>query len=49
MKINHLILNDTGRWTKSNVAEKKLTLISEPLDENRQLTLLHSMFGDSIH
>ena len=43
-----MILNDTGRGTKPNVTEKTLTLISEPLVENRQLTFLHSMIRDSI-
>ena len=43
-----LILCDTGGGSKPNVTEKKLTLISEPLDEDRLLTLLHSMIRDGI-
>ena len=43
-----LILYNTGRGSKQNVTEKTLTLISEPLDEDRQLALLHSMIRDSI-
>ena len=33
---------------KANIAEKMLTLISDPLDEDRLLTLLHSVIRDSI-
>ena len=43
-----LILYDTGRGSKPNVTEKTLTLISEHLDEDRLLALLHSMIRDSI-
>ena len=37
-----------GRGSKPNVTRKNVTLISEPLDEDRLLTLLHSMIRDSI-
>ena len=43
-----MILYDTGRGSKPNVTEKTLTLISEPLDEDRLRTLLLSMIRDSI-
>ena len=43
-----MILNDTGGGSTPNVTEKTLTLISEPLDEDKLLTLLHSMIRDSI-
>ena len=33
-----LILEDTGRGSKPNVAEKMLTLMSGPLDEDRLRT-----------
>ena len=42
------ILDDTRRGSKPNVTEKTLTLISEPRDEDRLLTLLHSMNRDSM-
>ena len=42
------ILDDTGRGPKPNATEKTLTLISDPLDEDRLLTLLNSMIRDSI-
>ena len=42
------ILDDMGQGSKPNVVEKTLTLISDPLDEDRLLTLLHSMIRDSI-
>ena len=48
MKSVDLILYGTGRGSKPNVTEKTLTLISEPLDEDRLLTMLHSMIRDSI-
>ena len=38
-EIVDLTLNDTGRGSKPNVTEKTLTLISEPLYEDRLLTL----------
>ena len=37
-----------GRGSKPNVTEKTLTLICDPLDEDRLLTLLHSVIRDSI-
>ena len=37
-----------GRGSKPNVTKKTLTLISEPLDEDILLTVLHSMIRDSI-
>ena len=43
-----LILDDMGRVSKPNVTEKTLTLMSDPLDEDRLLTLLYSMIRDSI-
>ena len=47
-----LILDDTGRGLKLNVTctEKTLTVISDPLDEDRLyvLTLLHSVIRNSI-
>ena len=43
-----LILDDTGRGSKPSVPEKRLTLISDPLDEDRLLILLHSVIRDSI-
>ena len=43
-----LILDDTGRGSKPNVTEKTWTLISDPLDEDRLLTLLYSMIRDSV-
>ena len=42
------ILDDTCRGSKPSVTEKTLTLISEPRDEDRPLTLLHSMNRDSM-
>ena len=42
------MLDDTGRGSKINVTEKALTLISDPLDEDRLQTLLHSAIRDSI-
>ena len=43
-----MILDDTSRGSKPNVAEKTFTLITDPLDEDRLLTLLHSVIEDSI-
>ena len=43
-----LTLDDTGRGSKPNVTEKKLTLISDHLDEDKLQTLLHSLIRDSI-
>ena len=37
-----------GRGSKPNVTEKMLTSISDPQDEDRLLTSLHSMIRDSI-
>ena len=42
------ILDDKGRGSKPNVTEKTLKLISDPLDEEILLTLLHSMIRDNI-
>ena len=43
-----LILDDTGRGSKPSVTEKTLTLISDPMYEDRLLILLHSVIRDSI-
>ena len=43
-----LILDDTGQGSKSNITEKILTLISDPFDEGRLLTLLNSKIRDTI-
>ena len=39
-EIVDLILEDTGRESKPKVAEKMLTLMSDPLDEDRLLTII---------
>ena len=43
-----LILDDTGRGPKQSVTEKTLTLISDPLGEDRLLIPLHSVIRDKI-
>ena len=43
-----MILDSTGRGSKPSVTEKTLTLISDPLDEDRLLISLVSVIRDSI-
>ena len=43
-----MFLDDTGRGSNPNVTDKKMTLISDHLDEDKLQTLLHSIMWDSI-